>query len=492
MSAMTIAFKDKKKPTSVNIFTPYTLYKSLTIPLTPLDLISIQSSAAYSLRRLRNAYTGNAIRVRRDIDNAEANIGFTSSGDLDQVDLMNHVGYQNLLTYSEQFENVAWDLLSGAGETVTTNAALAPNGQMTADLTTCTSTNSARTQAIAGLSLGLTVTHSVYLKKATVGTWVRVGVYHITSPSNQFRCWVNLDTGTIGTADAIGVAIYTSSSITNVGGGWYRVSITGSIPLVTDYAALIASAAADNDATRTVGHNKYVWGAQVTLGATAQTYRQTVATANQGNGFVRTWYDQSINGFNATQTTAGNQPQIVTSGVVNIENTKPVIRFSATTWLFNTATSADASLWGANPQTMNVLARSEVTSDRDFFSLLGSTATVTNLRSLGGPSGSTNWRYTTGADISNGDITNNAYSIATGRYAAGANDIRTNGVVRATGSGGESSTAGNLTIGARSPLGNGAGAGVIGEAILFNSSISNADAFLLERNQGTYYEIAVV
>jgi hypothetical protein len=33
-----------------------------------------------------------------------------------------------------------------------------------------------------------------------------------------------------------------------------------------------------------------------------------------GNGFVTTWYDQSGNAKNATQTTAGNQPQIVSSG----------------------------------------------------------------------------------------------------------------------------------------------------------------------------------
>jgi hypothetical protein len=35
-----------------------------------------------------------------------------------------------------------------------------------------------------------------------------------------------------------------------------------------------------------------------------------------GNGFVTTWYDQSTNGNNATQATAGNQAQIVSSGAV--------------------------------------------------------------------------------------------------------------------------------------------------------------------------------
>jgi hypothetical protein len=45
------------------------------------------------------------------------------------------------------------------------------------------------------------------------------------------------------------------------------------------------------------------------------------------NGFVTTWYDQSGNGRNATQTTAANQPQIVSSGSVILENQKPTISF---------------------------------------------------------------------------------------------------------------------------------------------------------------------
>jgi hypothetical protein len=46
-----------------------------------------------------------------------------------------------------------------------------------------------------------------------------------------------------------------------------------------------------------------------------------------GDGFVTTWYDQ-VGSNNATQTTAGNQPQIVASGatIVN-EFSKPCVRF---------------------------------------------------------------------------------------------------------------------------------------------------------------------
>jgi hypothetical protein len=43
------------------------------------------------------------------------------------------------------------------------------------------------------------------------------------------------------------------------------------------------------------------------------------------NGFVTTWYDQSGNAYNATQSTAANQPQIVSSGSVLTLNSKPCI-----------------------------------------------------------------------------------------------------------------------------------------------------------------------
>lgn len=41
------------------------------------------ASVAYSLRKLRKAYTGSAIRVRRASDNTEQNIGFDALGNLD-------------------------------------------------------------------------------------------------------------------------------------------------------------------------------------------------------------------------------------------------------------------------------------------------------------------------------------------------------------------------------------------------------------------------
>jgi len=53
------------------------------------------AAAAYSLRKLRTAYTGSAIRVRRSNDNTEQDIGFTASGDLDTASLKTFVGANN-------------------------------------------------------------------------------------------------------------------------------------------------------------------------------------------------------------------------------------------------------------------------------------------------------------------------------------------------------------------------------------------------------------
>lgn len=69
------------------------------------------------------------------------------------------------------------------------------------------------------------------------------------------------------------------------------------------------------------------------------------------NGFVTTWYDQSGNGRNATQTTAANQPKVYDSstGVIT-ENGKPSLKFDGSNdYLKNTTslTYSDFSLFGA-------------------------------------------------------------------------------------------------------------------------------------------------
>jgi hypothetical protein len=57
------------------------------------------------------------------------------------------------------------------------------------------------------------------------------------------------------------------------------------------------------------------------------------------NGFVTTWYDQSGNGRNATQTTAANQPQIVNAGsIITDIGGDPTLKFNGNQWINNAST----------------------------------------------------------------------------------------------------------------------------------------------------------
>ena len=68
----------------------------------------------------------------------------------------------------------------------------------------------------------------------------------------------------------------------------------------------------------------------------------TLSTFCSGtNGFVTTWYDQSGNGYDATQTTASNQPQIVSSGSVINENGKPTVQFDGSNDIMSLNTVAN-------------------------------------------------------------------------------------------------------------------------------------------------------
>lgn len=80
-----------------------------------------------------------------------------------------------------------------------------------------------------------------------------------------------------------------------------------------------------------------------------------------GNGFVRTWYDQSGNGKNITQITTGNQPSIVISGVVRLFNSKPSLYFSN-----STLTLLDTSLTLIQPNTYFVVSEGTTTNNTGY------------------------------------------------------------------------------------------------------------------------------
>lgn len=73
------------------------------------------ATAAYSVRKLRSAYSGSAIRVRRSSDNAEQNIGFVNN-ELDTVSLLTFCGVGNgfVTTWYDQSGNANDAIMSTA------------------------------------------------------------------------------------------------------------------------------------------------------------------------------------------------------------------------------------------------------------------------------------------------------------------------------------------------------------------------------------------
>ena len=75
------------------------------------------ASAAYSLRKLRTAYTGYAIRVRRSSDNTSQDIGFDANGNLDTTSMLSFVGAGN------GFVSIWYDQ-SGNGRNITQSTSI--------------------------------------------------------------------------------------------------------------------------------------------------------------------------------------------------------------------------------------------------------------------------------------------------------------------------------------------------------------------------------
>jgi len=223
--------------------------------------------------------------------------------------------------------------------------------------------------------------------------------------------------------------------------------------------------------------------AELNIGFTASGDLDTAALlafVGSGNGFVTTWYDQSGNGRNATQTDPTFQPQIVSNGALITENGRPAVLVSndymasqsfsgLTSYTLNTVYNASAIGEYSMAVVLNPgqveFRRSQNLSYMEYI-VNSSTAITLNTASLGAQAIMT-------ATVTNAD--QKAY---------------VNGLLE--GSQTSSPTAailvsiGNRSDGAAYPY-----TGTMQEITLFNSVLSNTDRQTLDRSQGAYYGITV-
>ena len=187
---------------------------------------------------------------------------------------------QNLLTYSEQFDNAAWIKNS---TTITVNATTAPDGTQNADkIVESLATVAHNVQQInVGLPL-TTYTYSFFAKAAErnrIAVWLRG-----TSSTNRYDVGFNLTNGSVFGGTLSGNFTSPSATITTVGNGWYRCVVTATtgagetaiqvLTYLLDAVQPPNNAAYEGNGTS----GAFIYGAQLNIGSSPLPYAVTTTT----------------------------------------------------------------------------------------------------------------------------------------------------------------------------------------------------------------------
>jgi hypothetical protein len=170
----------------------------------------------------------------------------------------------NLLQESKTFSNAVW---TKQDSSITANATTAPNGTLTADKLVENTSTSAHSVWQANNLPNQTYTYSFYAKASE-----RVWVY---TRGDIGLNYFNVSTGVVGTTSA-----GATSTIENVGNGWYRCIVTKTFH--PQFNTQIAISTADNIDSYTGNGTSgiFLWGAQLNIGATAKPYFPTTDRLN--------------------------------------------------------------------------------------------------------------------------------------------------------------------------------------------------------------------
>jgi hypothetical protein len=209
-------------------------------------------------------------------------------------------GRINLNTFSQAINS--WTTKTDT--TVTDNNAVSPDGTTNASL--CTEGTAGTANVVcptATVASGATVTGTAFVKRGN-NDWLRIIVADPTL-TNGVQCWVNTSTGALGTTSVRGTGTSPVASIQTIRNGWYRVTLTGTLPGGTTTVAIaVNSASADNSATKVNNATYLLWGVQLEQNGFATSYIPTsgaTATRNADNTTMplASWFNAAAGTFDA-------------------------------------------------------------------------------------------------------------------------------------------------------------------------------------------------
>jgi len=400
-------------------------------------------TAYYSLRQFTEAETLNAIRVRRSSDDTEQDIGFDANGDLDTTALLAFVNSGKL-----------WDTATD-GNLTYVNRSSVENNQSVGGRTGVQKFTSTDTNAFFGQT-------NLFPTGDTNDYTIELDVY---IPTGQ-------DVNGVRTTQP-----FTSSAQTITQGEWTTITITGVNSSNVNFILNML-----DDGSNAISAGQVVYVDTVTI------------TQTTADGAVTTWYDQSGNGNDATNSTESEQPLVVSAGTLVEENSKAAVDFDGVDDNF------DISNFTSVPtiSQFNVLKPSATNVDETFTSIQNATTTDGIFLGQGnlGTEAKFGLRNYQGADIADSGIamTLQQYLLAAITTSTTA-QIYANGVAGAISAKARGSVSGDTQIGANGDDGH-SFSGKFQELIIFDSdqsanrgTVTTGGGTGIEGNINTYFDI---
>jgi len=509
--------------------------KAFIVAAYPLNAITSNAATAFSLRKLRCAYSGAAICVRCSAAGSPTlDIGFTTNGDLDTTSLKTFIGSNSgfVTTWYDQSVNgrnavqtattsqprivnagvierqnsmpaIRW---LGAGCSLVTapftaySSAACFNGvaKVNTDMTYNSLVNKTVSNIPAPLDFynsqfvignGTTYSFGAYGASFVAATPMSIWTYQGNSALTYSLYYngANAGSGTTTSFGDGGNPLYLGSRLDNLTGlnGWISEAITfGSLP--------------------TAAERQYVeWSQGQYYSIAGAPILPALTTLTTSSGYVSIWYDQSGNGYHAAQSTPTNQPRIINTGIIEKNSSIPAINFTGTP--INLIAPLPATSY---PVSVSLLGNTSGNSTNGAFVKVG-------YNTIGTDGGVGIGVGASGQDFDNTGTTvvglkewsawcpsNPAVNypstpfVSTTIQQAGAGGLTTflNGTSVPLSSAGNTvgaSISGNLYIGGYTNITNRYPNVKESEVLIFNSAISTTRKRLWETNQAGYYNVTV-